>query len=226
MTAERRYDGDEIDEILRRATATDRRPDPDLATSAGLTLHELQEVGREAGIAPDRIADAARSLDRAHRVDRLIGLPVSVGRTVPLPRALTDDEWEALIADLRATFGATGKVHRDGSLRGWTNGNLHFWVEPERDGHRLRMGTTKGTARQFGAVGLGTLAMSGVVGTVSILTGNAPMAGAGALAAMGLGTLVVALGGLPRWARVRLGQMDDIARRLVERMTPDPPDGR
>ena len=195
------------------------------ASSDGLTLAELQDVGREVGIPAGRIAEAARTLDLTPRVDRTLGLPLSVGRTVRLPRALTEQEWETLVADLRATFHASGKVHRDGGLRGWTNGNLQAWVEPDGTGYRLRMGTTKGTARQLGAVGAGMLGMSGILGTIGMLSAEVPLAGAGALLAMGVGTLVAAFGGVPAWARRRLDQMEAVAHRTLERMgQPDPDD--
>jgi hypothetical protein len=226
MSGERRYDHGEVEEILGRAV--EERPSASLgAAKDGLTLSELQEVGREVGIPSARIEEAARTLDHAPRVDRTLGLPLKVGRTVPLPAAPTEAEWEALVSDLRATFGAAGKIHRDGNLRGWTNGNLHAWVEPDGGGYRLRMGTTKGSARQLGGVGAGMLGMSGVLGTLSVLTTEVPLAGAGALLAMGLGTLVAAVAGVPSWARRRLDQMDAVAGRLSQRIRSreEPPAG-
>ena len=223
MSRERRYDRREVEEILGRAVE-EPRPAELSAGSEGLTLAELQDVGREVGIAPARIAEAAHALDHTPRVDRTLGLPVSVGRTIPLPRPVTEAEWEALVTDLRATFEAAGKIHRDGNLRGWTNGNLHAWVEPDGTGYRLRMGTTKGSAPQLGAVGVGTLGMSGILGTLSVFSAEVPLAGAGALLAMGIGTLVAAAGGVPSWARTRLEQMERVARRALERMEASGPD--
>ena len=219
MGGERRYRASEVDEILRQAVEEPASTELTAASFDGLTLSELQDAGREVGIPPQRIAAAAHALDHAPRVDRTLGLPTSVGRTIPLPRALSDGEWEAVVSDLRATFGATGRVHREGGLRGWTNGNLHAWVEPDGGGYRLRMGTTKGTARQLGAVGAGTLGMSAVLGSLTALGADVPLAGAGALLAMGIGTLVAAFGGVPAWARTRIDQMEEVARRTLERMS-------
>jgi hypothetical protein len=61
-------------------------------------------------VGPERIADAARSLERrppllATRATQL-GVPYAVGRTVDLPRAPTEREWELILADLRETFQA------------------------------------------------------------------------------------------------------------------------
>ena len=73
-------------------------------------------------------------------------MPIAVGRTLPLPRPLTDREWGMLVTDLRETFGATGRVGEDGNARYWRNGNLHAFVEPAEGGYRLRLGTVKGNA--------------------------------------------------------------------------------
>lgn len=227
MSGERRYDRREIEEILGKAVE-ERRPaalgSSTESSSDGMTLAELQEVGREVGIPASRIAEAARALDLTPTVERTLGLPLKVGRTVRLPRALTEPEFEALVADLRATFNASGKVHRDGGLRGWTNGNLQAWIEPDGQGHRLRMGTTKGSARQLGGVGTGMLGMSGILGTLTAVGADVPLAGAGALLAMGIGTLVAAFGGVPSWARTRLDQMEAVAHRTLHRLGESDPD--
>lgn len=225
MDNERRFDGDEIEAILDRAVNAGEGSDAARLPHEGLTLAELKEVGREVGIPAARIEEAARALDRPGRVDRTLGLPLSVARTVALLRAPTDTEWDQLVADLRATFGATGTVHRDGGLRGWTNGNLHAWIEPDGPGYRLRMGTSKESARQLGAVGAGMLGMSGVLGTLTAVGADVPLAGAGALLAMGIGTLVAAFGSTPAWAKTRLEQMDGVARRALERFGASEPDG-
>jgi len=62
MTA-RRYGDDEVREIFNLAT-TGGTADRSLpAESGGLTLDELQHIGREAGIEPARVAEAAATLD-------------------------------------------------------------------------------------------------------------------------------------------------------------------
>ena len=57
MNEPRRYDEQEVAEILRRATETDAAGMP-LASGTGLTLAQIQQVGSEVGIAPARIASA------------------------------------------------------------------------------------------------------------------------------------------------------------------------
>lgn len=218
MTKERRYSEDEVREIFGLA-ADDRSrlPAASSGPGAGLTLAELQEIGREVGLPPERIEAAASMV--AHRPGALrertyLGLPISVGRSVPLHRPLTDTEWEILVGELRETFGARGRVRSQGGLREWVNGNLHAFQETTEDGYRLRLQTTKGTALTATRIGAGLVALAAVLILVIVLTGGggdlfAPLfLGGLGLAALGSNALV-----LPSWASRREEQMDYIAAR-------------
>jgi hypothetical protein len=217
---ERRYSEDEVAAIF--ASATDvpepgRRP---LETSAGMTLQELQEIGREVGIPADAVAAAARALERrgAQPVTRgFLGLPIGVGRTVELGRRMSDEEWERLVVDLRETFDARGHVSAHGSFRQWTNGNLQALLEPSGTGHRLRLQTLKGGARSMIITGLALLGAGAATTILSVLRGsvNDP----GSLVAMAVGGLgLIAAGTLqvPSWARLRARQMEGVIERLLQ----------
>lgn len=226
MTDERRYQEDEIQDIFETAL-TDRSvasggPSP----ADGLTLVELQAIGREVGVSPERIADAASALElrRSAGIARThLGMPISAGRIIDLPRAPTDAEWEMLVADLRETFQARGKEESGRSVRHWSNGNLHAFVEPTEDGVRLRMGTLKGEAAALNRGGIVALLFS-IVFTTMLLLGGAPVGEF-------LAPLIFALGGagalaynafrLPGWALEREQQMDYIAGRARSLLTPD-----
>lgn len=103
MTEERRYGESEVSEIFEAAAAA--RPSSRSAhppSARGLTLAELQEIGMEVGVAPDRIADAAAKVDRRRHATPArtwLGMPVSAERTVDLPRAPT-----APVADTSPAF--------------------------------------------------------------------------------------------------------------------------
>lgn len=120
MTEDRRYSDQETREIFETAAAagdSDRRA---LTPREGLALAELQEIGREVGLSPGRVADAAASLDLHPREiprETFMRMPISVGRSVDLRRAPTDREWELLVGELRETFNAQGKVGTSGSIR-------------------------------------------------------------------------------------------------------------
>lgn len=152
--AERRYDDDEVREILVRAT--ELKPElPALTASSpsteGLTLAELQTAAAEAGIAPDRVAAAARELvvDRAVLTPAAtrMGVPVSTSHVVRIPRMLTPDEWDRFVVQLRDTFGVPGEVRIEGSLRTWHHGTLRVLLEPLEEGARLRFESSDDNAR-------------------------------------------------------------------------------
>jgi hypothetical protein len=210
MSSLRTYDEAEVARIFEAAAAPVPAHRPG---GTGMTLGEIQAIGREVGIAPDRIATAALALDRPAKVQRrkMLGMPVGVGRTVELPRALTDREWAVLLARLRQTFGAQGRDLSSGEVRHWANSRLHALVEPTLDGWQLRLGTMKSdaaTVNILGAAGiiLGIATMgSAIAAGEPMITGLLPLAG------LGGGALAFNAIRLPIWARTREAQMDAIA---------------
>ena len=226
--SDRRFNEEEVAAILRDAAEAQYSDDRLLPSSGGLTLAEVQSIGREVGISPEMIQKSAQRFKPAQQPTRkLLGLPLGVAQTVEFDRKLPDQEWERIVVDLRETFEAQGVVREQGSLRQWTNGNLQALLEPTATGQRLRMRTVKGNAPgligggialfSVGTALLGTALATGVAGDVGLMmsiaatmTGGAGLFGAGA-------------GGLPRWARRRQQQMDQIAERaaLMARSLPD-----
>lgn len=221
MSPERRYDEQEIAAIFKQAAADQEAAQRQLAPSGGLTLAELEQIGKEAGITPEYIARAAASLDRAARSPRpvkLLGLPLSVGRIVDLPGPLSDEAWDRLVTDLRETFQAAGVVRRDGSHRQWRNGNLHAIVEPTDSGHRLHLRTLNGNQRAALTGGFAFFAINLAILLVFAAShGVNPESWLLALfSAIGLGSMGMAAYRLPRWSAERERQMDAIAARAVE----------
>ena len=220
--AERRYTEEEVAQIIQRAAENQQSPKRQLVPVDGLTLAELQEIGREVGISPELVREAAKSLDappqRGSR--RWLGLPIGVSRTIELDRKLSESEWERLVVDLRETFDARGSVRSEGNFKQWTNGNLQALVEPMGAGDRVRLRTIKGNMRNVIRGGLAMLGGSGVIAFIYALTGNVQtdnLETLGILALAGLAMLTVPAFVLPSWARERRLQMDEIAARLKQR---------
>jgi hypothetical protein len=211
---ERRYREGEVRRILELATrpgALERRAP---TAADGLTLAEIQSIGVEVGLEPDVVARAAAALDaRARPLRRTLGMTIEVRRVVPLPRAMTDHEWDQLVGELRMTFSARGRVIVQGGLREWSNGNLHACVEPAADGYRLRLGTVKGDAAGVNALGATGLIAGAIVFGSMMLSGEpqgaliAPMA----LGAGGVGAFLTNMLRLPRWSQRREEQFRQIA---------------
>ena len=216
---ERRYTDDEVAEIIARASEKEQDSRTRLQrVEEGLTLEDLQKIGSEAGIEPALIAQAARSLDiaPAPAPPAFLGLPLGAARTVRLGRKITDAEWDQLVVTLRETFNAKGVIRHEGNFRSWSNGNLQCLVEPDGDGQRIRFRTVRGGALPMMYTGLGLMG----VGAAGWLSGMLASAG-GEPASM----LTIALAGaavfvssalpLPRWAKLRQRQMDELAEKLT-----------
>ena len=224
---DRRYSDEETAAIFKAAAELQQAalsaPESSSAVAPtsgeGMTLAQLQEIGREVGIPSELVARAAHGLDLRGRasVRRLLGLPIGVGRTVALNRKLTDEEWERLVVDLRETFDARGRIRDDGNFRQWTNGNLQALLEPTRSGHRLRLRTIKGDAYAMISGGFMALAFDAMLVTLRSVSGRG-INDAGLFLVGAMGIAMIALGALriPGWAKQRQKQMEEIVARLTE----------
>jgi hypothetical protein len=216
---DRRYNDDEVAAIFAKAAEGPQSPPLQAARDEGMTLAELQDIGREVGIAPEAVASAAKSLElRPQAAARsLLGMPIGVARTIELHRRLTEGEWEALVVQLREVFDARGSVSSNGSFRQWTNGNLQALLEPTANGHRLRLSTVKGNIGFSMVAGAAMIAVGVTSAFTAAAAGHAGTAAAeaGIFFLLGVGTIVTNAVRLPRWARLRGRQMDAIASRLA-----------
>ena len=219
---DRRYSEREIRAVFERAAREQEAARADRVQD-GLTLAEMQEVAASAGIAPEFVEQAARSVslgDPEEGLQRLGPIPRGVSRTQILPAPPTAALWEDLVGDCQELFEARGSVRQTGRVREWRNGNLRATLEPLGDGSRLRLQTRRDgvTAQLFG---LGLVLIAAIALTV----------GAGGLSNAGLwaGLLVIAgLGGAGlwasqhAWATTRASQFQALAERALVRTQPPP----
>lgn len=216
MTKERRYQDHEVRQILDLAIGQEDAPAQVLPAGDGLTLSELQEVGREVGVPPDRIAQAVAALEgRGDSLPRgtALGLPISVGRVVSLPRSPSDREWELLIAELRTTFGEKGDLTSHGGLREWSHGTLHAFIEPTETGHRLRL--TDSMPAAVGGIAIGGMLLAFALLILIVLLGKddagSKLAVPVFFSLVGGGLIGGSVMALPRWAREQEERMEHIS---------------
>jgi hypothetical protein len=215
MADDRRYRDSEIREIFELAQRSEDAGVRALPAGDGLTLAELEEVGREVGLPPDRLARAVAEFEGRGEVaprGTSLGMPTSVGRTVPLPRPPTEREWELLIAELRTTFGVKGEVTSQGGLREWSNVYLHAFIEPTADGYRLRLADTISGAAAIPVIGGFFIAFALLIFMV-LLGKDDPgfrFVGPAFFALIGSGAIVASRLALPRWADQREEKMEHI----------------
>ena len=224
---ERRFSEAEVAQIFERATSV--HAVQVTSSAAGMTLAELQSIGEEVGIPAEQITRAALSLrpSEAKPTESFLGMTTGVAHTVHLARKLTDDEWERFIAEVRETFNAHGTTASEGSLKRWSNGNLHVLLEPTDAGHRVRFKTFKGNAPWTVGGGL-VLTAVGVIGEMTAaLTGVAHdlglVASFGVVGAIGIGAIATTALRLPRWARSRKDQMEELGARVTAMALKPPP---
>ena len=222
MTApERRFTEAEVAAIIETATNwKDPRRQP-VEPGDGLTLDQVQEIGREIGIAPNAITGAADAFKDSGTtlVRRFLGLPLRVERNVKLRRDFSEDEWEQVVADLREVFNSPGVVKEDGSLREWSSGNLQVVLEVNAVARVVRLRTFKGNALVLLGAGFGISGAAGglLVAMLLKLTATdsrlasvlALMVAVGAIIA---GATAISVG---PWARRRREQMSEVAARVI-----------
>jgi hypothetical protein len=215
---DRRYSEEEVAAIFRVAAEQPPVAEDEAPSADGLTLVQLQAIGREVGLTPEAIAQAAQAVEmQPIRARTFLGLPLAVNHTVQLQRRLSEDEWDRLVVQLREVFGARGRIRTDGSLRQWSNGNLHVLLEPTASGHRLRFGTTHGGARAGIAAGLIMLGSALVTALATAFTGTMGQATTGIAVMLIAGVVMIANRAirLPAWARTRAQQMTSLGSRLL-----------
>ncbi len=117
----RRYDEDQVTLILKRATELHRdEPTRTGGAADGLTLSELEEIAREAGIDPRHLRRAAMEVDTGSLEEtawsRLLGEEVELHHEAILPGEIHPDDFERVVAVLQAR----SKEHGQPSLLGRT----------------------------------------------------------------------------------------------------------
>ncbi|MEO7358967.1 MAG: hypothetical protein ABI120_01470 [Gemmatimonadaceae bacterium] len=211
----RRYSDEEVAAIFAKAIEAEGPALTQPSRDVGLSLTDLQNIGRDVGLTPEAVANAARSMDTGAPASArtFLGFPVAVERTVMLNRRLSDEEWELLVVKLRDAFDAKGRVSASGSLRQWTNGNLQALLEPTSAGHRLRLRTFKASAHVGMRFGMFAMAMSGAVALSGAVGGHfaGSLPGVALLFTVGAGMFASGVLPLRQWAHTRRQQMERIA---------------
>lgn len=201
--AERRFTDDEARAIIERAARTQHALEvrDDARGASGLSLAELQEVARAAGLDPRHVAAAAASLEidgATPPVDRF-GVPTRLRITRVVP-AVSDPAWELMVAALRAEFGTAGSAGQVGRMREWTGqtkassglqDEVHVVAAPHAGGVALTI--EQADTRRRGRDMLVAAGTTGGMGVLFLAMGLVPGA---PIALAVLGGAVAGIGGL------------------------------
>lgn len=228
--SERRYNDEEVAEVLQRAVQpvsggrnlTARRP------SEGITLAQLESVAAEAGIDPDRVRHAALALRDAPPPEggSLVFGPrtthvfdLTIEGEVP-PGRLSD-----LVAAIRRLTRVKGKIVEVGDWIEWTSDakTIHMTVKPENGRTHLQLMGDAGPK----LIGIwGPVALATLISLVAV--GQAGGLGLGLAGAIVGGAYALARGAweiVGRRAGAKYGRLADRLATEAERLVPPPDTG-
>lgn len=214
----RHFSEEEARRIFARAAERQhRRP----ALGEGLTLEDLQAIGREAGIDPAHVAAAAAEDATPYQPPMWAGVPLRTQRVRRLVGPVDDAAWGRVLDVLRERHQTPGAVEHIGDRRSWTA------YEGSLQGERVRIETTSegteltvesGVASEKGAAyGLSGMMVSlgALMGVGGAATGKTGLLWfALAMAVMTVAVLLVTRVSARRRARTRPLEMDALADRI------------
>ena len=191
----RRYTDEEMRRILERATELQAE------TDTGLTLAELEDVAREAGIDVGALRRAADELEGVpvaparSRVAGLMGAPLSLRLERAVPTEASPAALDALIPHLQAASDGDGSASRGGRALAWRARSAQNTIElvvlvSVRDGETLsrveeRYESMAALVYGVGLGGIGAGVGLGVGVGVGVAIGSVAMAVAFPVACLG-----------------------------------------
>lgn len=113
----------QVQGILKRATELQAEAG---GGQTGLTLDELRAVASEVGIDPRFIEQAAVEAQRPAQKKSgfpVFGAPVHLREERMLAAAVDEDEWIAMVEEMRRAYGQVGTVTGAGNTRSWSCGD-------------------------------------------------------------------------------------------------------
>ena len=134
---ERRFNDEEVALIIKRAAELQQTEQTAQETSSALSLTEVEEIAREAGIDPLLIRRAAVGLDQPAQVNRpsaWLGSPTRIVYERVVDGEIPVEEFETLTNEIRRTFGDNGVPSVLGRSLAWSSSG--------RSGRRRSQGRT------------------------------------------------------------------------------------
>jgi hypothetical protein len=137
----RRYTDQEVTLVIKRAAELQAQESERIESrTSGLSLGELEQVAREAGLDPALVRRAATELDTRNSTaphSQWVGAPtvITIERTVQ--GEVSTDEYEAIVEEIRRAFNDNGFVSTLGRSLAWTS--LSDGAGRRRGGHSINI---------------------------------------------------------------------------------------
>lgn len=226
----RRYTEQEVGVILRRAAELQQHEPGAGVETSSLSLKELEQVAREAGIDPRFVRRAAQDVTErapAGRPVRFLGAPLVLVVEREVDGEAGHDDYEALVEEIRGTLNDVGTVNTLGRSFAWRSANVQRLVSvtitPRGGRTRIRVEErlTNLAGGLFGGLG-GGLGMTGIAVSLGVGIGAFDLVGAAFLAAAGClyGSWALARVIYRGMAGSRARRLTDMADRLADLIAP------
>lgn len=124
VARQRKFNDEEVALIIKRAAELQQTQQTESEPSTALTLTEVEEIAREAGIDPKLIRQAAHGLDRPSETSRpspWLGAPTSLVFERVVDGEIPIEDFEPLINEIRRTLGDNGVPSVLGRTLAWTS---------------------------------------------------------------------------------------------------------
>jgi serine/threonine protein kinase len=237
----RRYSGDEVEEIVKRASELEAT---NSTTGGAMTIGGVEALAGEVGIAPDIVRRAAQSLAAPGnpasqsglvRRNPWIGGPTTLLFERVVDRELPESEYSMLVDEIRSVLEQPGQVSQLGRSFSWTTNRIGNSPRSLEVAVSVRGGQTRITAREnlapligavFGGIG-GGMGGGGMGPIIGILVGGAhlPPVSLIGIIPLWLGTTYLVARGVFRRSfqrrEARLGELVDRLAALVTQLTPE-----
>ncbi len=121
---ERKFNDEEVALIIKRAAELQQTQQIEAEPSTALSLTEIEQIAREAGIDPKLIRQAAHGLDRPADTSRpspWLGAPTRLVFERVIDGEIPAEDFEPLINEIRRTFGDNGIPSVLGRTLAWTS---------------------------------------------------------------------------------------------------------
>jgi hypothetical protein len=121
---ERQYNEEEVALIIKRAAELQQTEQTEQEPSTALSLNEVEQIAKEAGIDPRLIRRAALGLDQPAQTNRpsaWLGAPTRLVFERVVEGEVPTEEFEGLVAEVRRTLGQNGIPSVLGRSLAWSS---------------------------------------------------------------------------------------------------------
>lgn len=155
--SERRYNENELAEILRVAAKGQSATPSSGEESTGYSLAEIERLAAEVGIDPKQVGIAAQGLGAKPQTTKGLRLLGGTDRHVlerTIQGTLNDIGWEETVGELRTFFEGSGSTSAFGSSREWVGGtdfrSVHASFTPRNGQTKVRLTINRRDAMAIG----------------------------------------------------------------------------